>query len=155
MKTRWVVIAMLIGLVIASPYIKPVYSKIVTLYGIDGTPIACFDAKTGKQLPCPKSPSAEEKESPASAEKKQAKKQITGEVATVDTAAMTLIVKGNKGELALSADDETRVMMGKEKKTLADVKVGDKVIVKYMVADDKNMANTIIIKTALSGIGQK
>ena len=93
---------------------------------------------------------AEKKEAaaPEKAAKKQAKKQVTGEVAAVDAAAMTLTVKGKKGEVALSADDKTKVMMGKEKKALADVKVGDKVTVKYVVADGKNMAKTIIIKTA-------
>jgi len=95
---------------------------------------------------------AEEKAPAAPAEKKavhkSAKKQVTGEVVAVDAAAMTLTVKGKKGDVALSADDKTAVKMGKEKKALADVKVGDKVKVKYTVKEGKNMAKSIALMAA-------
>lgn len=48
----------------------------------------------------------------------------------------------------LSADDKTTVTVGKEKKTLADVKVGAKVTVKYVEMDGKNVAKSIAIVEA-------
>ena len=75
-------------------------------------------------------------------------KQITGEVKTVDTTANTLTVKGKRAEVTVSCTDKTKVMMGKEKKTLADVKVGDKVVVKYTESEGKNVAKSIAIKPA-------
>ncbi len=94
-----------------------------------------------------------EKKEAAPAEKMEKKapakvKQVTGEVTAVDATAKTLTVKGKKGEVALMADDKTSVMMGKEKKALGDVKVGDKVMVKYAEMDGKNMAKSIMVPPA-------
>lgn len=75
-------------------------------------------------------------------------KQVTGEVTAIDAAAKTLTVKGKAGEVALTADDKTTVKIGKEKKALTDVKVGDKVTVKYTEMDGKNVAKSIIVKAA-------
>jgi len=90
----------------------------------------------------------------APAEKKAAhamkavKKQVTGEVTAVDAKANTLTVKGKKGDVMVSTDDKTTVMAGKDKKTLADVKAGDKVMVNYTEADGKNVATKVTIKAA-------
>ena len=90
----------------------------------------------------------------APAEKKAAhamkavKKQVTGEVTAVDAKANTLTVKGKKGDVMVSTDDKTTVMAGKDKKTLADVKAGDKVTVNYTEADGKNVAAKVAIKAA-------
>jgi len=89
---------------------------------------------------------AEKKE--AAPAKKAVKKQVTGEVTAVDAKANTLTVKGKKGDVMLSADDKTAVTAGKDKKTLADVKVGDKVTVNYTEADGKNVAHKVAIKAA-------
>jgi len=100
----------------------------------------------------PAVPAVEEKKPAVPAEKKAVKKsatkQVTGEVVAVDATAMTLTVKGKKGEVALSAGDKTTVMMGKEKKALADVKVGDKVKAKYTVKDGKNVAKSVALTAA-------
>lgn len=78
---------------------------------------------------------AEEKKAPA--EKKEAApakakmKQVTGEVAAVDAKANTITVKKGKKETTITVDEKTKIMVGKEKKALADVKVGDKVTVHY------------------------
>ena len=100
----------------------------------------------------PATPAVEEKKPAAPAEKKavhkSATKHVTGKVVAVDAAAMTLTVKGKKGEVALSADEKTAVKMGKEKKALADVKSGDKVKAKYTVKDGKNMAKSIELMAA-------
>lgn len=93
---------------------------------------------------------AEKKEAPAKKEvaKKAAKKQVTGEVTAVDAKANTLTVKGKKGDVMLSTDDKTTVMAGKEKKTLADVTVGEKVTVHYSEADGKNVATKVAVAPA-------
>lgn len=75
-------------------------------------------------------------------------KQISGEVKAVDAQANTLTVKGKKAEVTVTCNDKTKIMMGKEKKTLADVKVGDKVIVKYTESEGKNIAKSVAIKQA-------
>ena len=67
--------------------------------------------------PAPTEEKAMEKKAPAKV------KWLTGEVSAVDAAAMTLTVKGKKAEVALTVNDKTKIMMGKEKKALADVKV--------------------------------
>ncbi len=92
-----------------------------------------------------------EKKAPAVAEKKAepAKvKQVTGDVAAVDAKANTITVKGKKGDTVVTCDDKTKIMMGKDKKTLADVMVGDKVTVKYSEADGKMTAKIVAIKAA-------
>ena len=89
---------------------------------------------------------AEKKE--AAPAKKAAKKQVTGEVTAVDAKANTLTVKGKKGDVMVSTDDKTTIMAGKDKKTLADVKAGDKVTVKYTEAEGKNTATKVEIMAA-------
>lgn len=95
---------------------------------------------------------AAEKAAPAAApaeKKAPAKvKQVTGEVAAVDAKANTLTVKGKKGDVMITADDKTVVKVGKEKKSLADVKMGDKVTVKYAEMDGKNVAKSIMVSAA-------
>jgi len=93
---------------------------------------------------------AEQKAAPAKTEKKAPAKvkQVTGEVAAVDAKANTLTVKGKKGEVMVNADDKTTVKVGKEKKSLADVKMGDKVTVKYAEMDGKNVAKSIVVSAA-------
>jgi len=81
-------------------------------------------------------------------EKKHAKKSghyIHGEVTAVDAAANTLTVKGKKGEVTLTIDDKTKFHKGK---TLADVKVGDKLSVKYAETDGQMVAKSIMMKKA-------
>ena len=91
-----------------------------------------------------------EKAAPAKAEKKAPAKvkQVSGEVAAVDAKANTLTVKGKKGDVMVNADDKTSVKVGKEKKSLADVKAGDKVTVKYAETDGKNVAKSILVSAA-------
>jgi Cu/Ag efflux protein CusF len=82
----------------------------------------------------------------AVAKEKVKVKQITGEVAAVDAAAKSLTVKGKKAEVVISTDEKTMVKAEKEKKSLSDVQVGDKVTVKYSEVDGKNIAKSIEIK---------
>ncbi len=106
-----------------------------------------------------KAPAAEKKEAaPAKMEEKKAPakvKQVTGEVVAVDVAAKTLTVKGKAGDVALTVDDKTTVKVGKEKKALADIKVGDKATVKYAEADGKNVAKSIVATAAPAKMEKK
>jgi hypothetical protein len=75
---------------------------------------------------------------------------VIGKVKTVDTAAQTLTiakkVNGKEQETVIAVDKETSITMGKEKKTLADLKVGNNVVVKYTEVEGKNVAKIIAIK---------
>jgi ribosomal protein S1 len=94
---------------------------------------------------------AEKKAEPMPAEKPKVK-HVTGEVKAVDTAAMTITVtktvKAKVVETVVTVNDKTKIMMGAEKKTLADVKVGDKVKAKYIETDGKNVAKSVVIMPA-------
>ncbi len=78
-------------------------------------------------------------------------KQITGDVVTIDVAVKTLTVKSKEAEVVIIADDKTTVKMNKEKKTLSDIKVGDKVWLKYAEIEGKKIARSIVIKPAKTG----
>jgi Cu/Ag efflux protein CusF len=79
-------------------------------------------------------------------------KQVTGDVKAVDMKAKTITVakmmKGKVEETVVTVDGKTKIMMEKEKKALADVKAGDKVTVKYIEVDGKNVAKSVAIKPA-------
>jgi len=78
-------------------------------------------------------------------EKKAVEKIYTmkGKVASVDTAAGTLTLPGKKGDIVFATDANTQVKIGKEAKSLADIKAGDVVTIKYKNADGKKLALTI------------
>lgn len=78
-------------------------------------------------------------------EKKHSMKamHVTGEVTAVDAAANTLTIKGKQGEVVLTTTDKTKFAEGK---TLADVKVGDKLSAKYSEKDGKMMAWKVMTK---------
>lgn len=77
-------------------------------------------------------------------------KYVTGVVKAVDTVAKTITVakkvKGKEVETAVTVDEKTSIAMGKNKKELADVKVGNNVTVKYAEVEGKNVAKSISIK---------
>lgn len=88
-------------------------------------------------------------------EKKEAAKrvQVTGEITVLDAVAKTFTVKGKKGDVNLSVNDKTKIKAGEETKTLADLKAGEKVTVKYTESDGKNTAKSIMIKTVSAKSG--
>ncbi|HCL80973.1 MAG TPA: hypothetical protein DHW81_01705 [Nitrospiraceae bacterium] len=75
-------------------------------------------------------------------------KKVTGEVTAVDTKANTITVKGKKGESTCEVTADTKITAGEEAKTLADVKVGDKVTCKHVEKDGKSVCKSLKIKTA-------
>jgi hypothetical protein len=95
---------------------------------------------------------AAEKAAPVEKKAKAKIHTVTGEVVAVDGAAMTLTVKGRKGEVALNTTDKTRFAKGK---SLADVKVGEKASVKYVEEDGKNIAKSVMAKAARTKIAMK
>jgi len=101
-----------------------------------------FATEEKKAAPAPAS-------APAPAEKPKVL-QVTGDVKAVDTKAMTITVsKMMKGKAAVetivTVSDKTKIKMDKADKALADVKVGDKVTVKYTEAEGKKMAKSVAI----------
>lgn len=82
----------------------------------------------------------------AASAKKAKPVQATGEVTAVDATANTITLKAKNGDVTVATDDKTKVMP-KDKK-IADVKVGDKVMVTYTNTDGKNTAKSVTIKPA-------
>jgi Cu/Ag efflux protein CusF len=90
---------------------------------------------------------AEKAAAPAAEKKAPVKvKWLHGEVAAVDAAANTITIKGKKAETTITCDDKTKIMMGKKKEALADVKVGEKVSVKYEEVEGKNVAKSVSLQ---------
>jgi ribosomal protein S1 len=110
-----------------------------------------FATEEKKAAPAPATAPApaEKKAEPAKPAEKPKVHQVTGDVKAVDAKAMTItvskMVKGKAEETVATVSDKTKIMMGEAKKALADVKVGDKVTVKYTEAEGKKMAKSIAI----------
>ena len=67
-----------------------------------------------------------------------------GEISALDATAGTLTVKNKRGEKELKTDASTKVSTAsKQDATLADLKVGDKVSVKYETVGGAMIAKTI------------
>lgn len=118
---------------------KKVIAIIVSALFILSVAGLSFAAEEKKAAPAEKKEAA-----PAKAEEKAAPakmKQVTGEVTAVDAKAKTLTVKGKKGDMALTADEKAAAKLG-------EIKVGDKVMVKYKEMDGKNIATSIAAKKA-------
>jgi len=69
--------------------------------------------------------------------------KIRGKITEVDANAMTITVKGKKRSVKVTVDDKTEFKLGKDKKAITDLKVGDKVKIFFQEADDKNIAKSI------------
>lgn len=100
-------------------------------------------------------PAQTAKEKPAEKKASVKPKQLSGTMAALDAKANTLTIKGKKGDVAFSTDDKTAVKINSEKKALADLKVGEKVTVKYTEADGKNTAKSITVKSAAAKASPK
>jgi colicin import membrane protein len=122
--------------------------SLLFVLSVAGLTFAAEKAMEKKEAPM-KEEKAMEKKAPAKV------KMVTGEVTAVDMKANTLTVKGKKAEMTVTCEDKTKVMMGKEKKACADVKVGDKVTTKYSEAEGKNMAKSVSIHEAKPAAEEK
>jgi Cu/Ag efflux protein CusF len=94
------------------------------------------------------------KPSATQAEKKaEFHRVVRGEVTAVEPGAKTMVVKAMEGKKALDVGvdltDKTIIRQGKANKTLEDIKVGDRVWMKYEKANDKLVADFVrILKPA-------
>jgi ribosomal protein S1 len=127
--------------------VKKAISIFVALLFVFAMASLSLAAEEKKAAPAPAP--IEKKAEPAKPAEKPKVHQVTGDVKAVDAKAMTVTVskmmKGKAEETVVTASDKTKIMMGKEKKMLADVKAGDKVTVKYTEAEGKKMAKSIAI----------
>ena len=78
------------------------------------------------------------------------KKRFIGNVTQIDKNSMTVTImkKVNDKEVKMtfSIDYNTSIVLGTEKKTIVDIKVGDKVTVVYIRDNDKFVAKNINIE---------
>jgi ribosomal protein S1 len=128
--------------------VKKAISIFVALLFVFAMASLSLAAEEKKAAPAPAP--MEKKAEPAKPAEKPKVHQVTGDVKAVDAKAMTVTVsKMMKGKAAeetvVTVSDKTKIKMDKENKTLADVKVGDKVTVKYTEAEGKKMAKSIAI----------
>ncbi|MBI5027109.1 MAG: hypothetical protein HZC12_10375 [Nitrospirae bacterium] len=107
--------------------------------------VVAFGTVVMAQEKAPAKPAEKKEAAPAEKKAPATVKQVTGEVAAVDANAKTVTVKAKKADVVISVTDKTKITLGKEKKTLADIKAGDKVTVKYTEVDKKNVAKSIAI----------
>ena len=87
------------------------------------------------------------------ANKAEVHRVVRGEVTAVEPGAKTMVVKAMEGKKALDVGvdvtDKTIIREGKASKTLTDIKVGDRVWMKYEKANDKLVADFVrILKPA-------
>jgi len=107
-----------------------------------GTGVALASSSTSKATEATKS-------SAGRMEKKSEVRSVRGEVTAVEPGAKTMVVKVMEGKKALDVGvdvtDKTIVREGKANKTLGDIKVGDRVWMKYEKTSDKLVADSIRI----------
>ncbi|TAN41270.1 MAG: hypothetical protein EPN22_16200 [Nitrospirae bacterium] len=68
---------------------------------------------------------------------------ITGEIAAIDPAANSMTVKKRLNDLILTTNEKTVVIINKTQRQLTEVKIGDKVRVKYSETEGKALARSI------------
>ncbi len=86
------------------------------------------------------------REKPASAKKVPPKIiHIAGETISVNPKAGKLTVRGKGGDVEIYATEETIIHIGNDNSRLSDIADGDKVTVKYLHTDGKNIARNIFI----------
>lgn len=78
-----------------------------------------------------------------------------GEVVSVDVSARTLMVKVKDKGVTLNVTDETRIMFGKEKEGLAEIKAGDEITAWTGQKDGKTIAKSIWVSTSKSASAAK
>ncbi len=74
--------------------------------------------------------------------------KLQGKVVSVDTTANTITVSVKKTDTVVDTDTNTKIKIGKDVKTLADIKAGDTAVIKYKNADSKKLALSINIAAA-------
>lgn len=93
-------------------------------------------------------------EKPAAAAPKGKMTSIKGEITEIDAAANHVKVKEKENEITINVTDKTIITAGKVKRTLADLKSGDKVVAKFTEEDGRKVARSIRVATLGKG-GEK
>jgi len=82
-------------------------------------------------------------------EKQSEMRRVRGEVTAVEPGAKTMVVKAMEGkktlDVGVDVTDKTIIRQGKANKTLGDLKVGDRVWMKYEKTSNKLVADYIRI----------
>lgn len=85
--------------------------------------------------------------------------QITGKVGAINANVLSIIAtkkyKDKAIEAAVMVDKTTQILKDNKKKDFPDIRIGDRVIVKYMQVSGKNIAQNISIKPAKSEAEKK
>lgn len=84
------------------------------------------------------------------AEEKKAAEEVmvhSGEIAAVDVKSNTFTMKTKGGDINCEVTADTKITAGKDTKTLADIKVGDKAECKCVKKDGKLVSKSLEIKT--------
>ena len=86
-------------------------------------------------------------------------RQITGLVKTINTEEKTITltkkIKKQPVDTVVHVVEKTKFKLEKENKAFSDVKVGDKVTVKFIEANGKNVEKKIMIRTSVSPTAKK
>ncbi len=86
------------------------------------------------------------REKPAAAKRKPLKIiHVAGETVSVNQKASKLTVRGKDGEVEIYTTKKTIIYIGKDNGGLSDIAAGDRVTVKYLEIDGKNVARNIFI----------
>lgn len=125
---------------------KKVLSVLLALVMMFAFTAVSFAAEQGAApAPAEKTEKVEKTHHMKKAKKAVHHRRIVGEVAAVDAAAGTIKVKHKKTEVTVTVSAKTRIKAGKEKKSIEDVKTGEKVTVRYKAEEGKNVATSVYI----------
>jgi hypothetical protein len=72
-------------------------------------------------------------------------RKFKGEVTSIDLQSQTISARHGDILFSVAFDDKTTVQKEKEIKTINDVKVGQKIIIRYLEVGGKNVAKSIFI----------
>lgn len=72
-------------------------------------------------------------------------KQLTGQVISINKRNHTITVQGRNGTVTVKAVDKTKVIVERNTE-FSDVKIGDKVTIKYNPDEKRNTAKSIEIR---------
>lgn len=75
--------------------------------------------------------------------KRQKIYQITGKVIAIDMATKKITVKKGNNSITIRCNDDTRF---RKARNINGIKIGDKVVIKYVEYDNENIAKRIIVK---------
>ena len=65
----------------------------------------------------------------------QKEHQLTGTIQSIDTKSGKVEIKGSRGEHACTVNSDTEIKIAGEKKDISALKIGDKVLCKYIETD--------------------